>query len=359
MADADREGKTEKATGKQRERFRDEGNVGLSKEIISVVVLFSTVATLCVISTQAGAHLTSVTRKFLGQTDLLAQGDPRYWLSLVVGCIALLVLPAGAVAMVAAIVSGGVQTKWLFTFKSMRFSLSKFNPLPKLAQMFASKNAVMQLAQSLGKVAVVGLLTYRLYSQELPQIINLGQRPLGAILSHLAATAVRLSGKVWLLFLLLAIADLLWKRYNLEEDMKMTKQEVKDEHKQSEGDPKVKGKQRQKGRELVFGQMIAKVPQADVVVVNPTHFSVALKYDALSMAAPKVVAKGKDNAALRIREVARQHGVPVMHNPPLARKLFAHCGPDDEVPAELYAAVAELLALVYQLPGAGLRRAVA
>ncbi|MBK4720263.1 flagellar biosynthesis protein FlhB [Azospirillum sp. YIM DDC1] len=227
---------------------------------------------------------------------------------------------------------------------------NKLNPISGIANLFSAQKGV-DLLKSLAKVAVVGVVAYIALQ---PMMLTIGHFigiDMMLLLREMDGLTFRLLAGVLAILTLIAGADLFWQRHSFDKKMRMTKQEVKDEHKQAEGDPHVKGRIRQLRFERARKRMMAAVPGADVVVTNPTHFAVALKYDSTTMGAPMVVAKGADAVAFKIREIAEENGVPVMENPPLARALYAACDIDEEVPSEHYRAVAEVITYVFKLKG--------
>ncbi|MBK7262936.1 MAG: flagellar biosynthesis protein FlhB [Rubrivivax sp.] len=260
----------------------------------------------------------------------------------------LLVLPMGAATLLAALAAGLLSGGWNFTLKPLQPKFGKLNPLTGLPRMLSKTQLVETIkACTLATVLlVIGALYLR---QHLDEFVHLSALPLPTALAH---SGDLLRGGVVLLLLAIAATSLIdvpLQRWRVAEQLKMSHQEVKQEMKDVEGNFEMKGKIKSRMRQLARSRMLAAVPQADLVVMNPTHYAVALKYDEASMTAPKVVAKGIDLVALRIRDIAAEHKVPVLQAPPLARALYAHTEIDQEVPAALFGAVAQVLAWVYQL----------
>jgi flagellar biosynthesis protein FlhB len=262
-----------------------------------------------------------------------------------------LVLPLGAALAVVALLAGVLCGGWNWTLKPIAPKFDKFNPLTGLGRVFSKQ----QLGETLKACALalvlgtIGTLWLRAHATEFAQTLAL---PLPAAIAQSAATL-----QAGLLLLVIALAafaliDVPLQRKRLLDQLKMSHQEMKEEFRQLEGNVEVKNKVRAKMREMAGRRMLAAVPKADIVIMNPTHYAVALKYDDKSMAAPRVVAKGADLLALKIRDLARDHKVPVLQAPPLARALYAHAEVDQEVPPALFAAVAQVLAWVYQLRAA-------
>ena len=344
--------KTEKATPRKRERAREEeGKVATSKDIYAVAVLVAGTLTLMLIIGQAGEALMDYCRSVLGGLDEIVANDNGLWYRRAVPTFAYFLVPVGLAGAISVLASGFTQTRGLFTLKPLGLKVERLNPLPKLKNMFASKQAVITLLQAVGKVAVISGLTIHIFWQEIKTVIHLGTRTPTEIFAHLGDAVVRLGSRVVLLLIVFAILDYVIAHRRLEKQLRMSKREVKQEHRQYEGDPEVKRHQYRRRIEMSRNRMMSEVPKADVVLVNPTHYAVALRYSATEMAAPQVVASGKDMVAGKIRELARSNSVPVVHNPPLTRKLFAQAKPGDEIPADLFGAVAEVLAFVYKLRG--------
>lgn len=347
----DRDGRTERATPRRRSRAREDGQVAVSREIISLAVLALGGFSLWLALDAGIASLRQTTRLVLGNLESEAVLTSGLVLERSALTFATFVLPCALGASCAALAVGFAQTHGLFVTKPLVPDLTKLNPLPKLGKMLWSKDAAVNLLQACGKVAVIGTLTVALYRAELPFLGSLSQLSLTDIQQYLSDKTVDFCLRSGALLALFAFIDLLVVRRRYEEQLKMTKQEIKDEHRDQEGDPEVKRRQRGRARQLLRQRMMAQVPQADVVVVNPTHYAVALRYDPQTMVAPHVLAKGKDHIAARIREIAREHRVPIMHDPPLARALHAQCEINQEIAPGLYAAVARVLAFVFNLPG--------
>jgi len=240
-----------------------------------------------------------------------------------------------------------VQVGWNFTTEPLGFDLDKLNPINGFGRLF-SKRSLVELIKSLFKILIIGLFLYENLKDELLHMPKLIYLDLSASMTQIADIIFMMAFKICAIFFALAILDYMYQKWDHNEQLKMTKQEVKEEFKQMEGDPQIKGKIRQKQREMAMSRMMREVPKADVIVTNPTHFAVALRY-AEGMRAPEVIAKGQDLVALKIKDVAREAGVVIVENKPLARALFASVEIGETVPPELYKAVAEVLAYVYHL----------
>ena len=348
---ADLETRTEQATPRRREKHRDEGKVAMSRDLLSFAVLAGAAIGLVLVLDRASQQLSAATRVVLGDLDGVHRGTSSSHTGTLLSTAAMVLLPVGLLGSLGALGAGFAQTRGLFSAKAMKFDLSRLEPLQRLQQMLASKDAVLALLQASGKVAIIIAVTWQLFVEELGALVTAGHCPVPEILRLLASSTGRLGLRVILVLGLLAAVDYLLVHRRLAQQMKMSKQEVKDEHREHDGDPAVKQRQRARAREILRQRMLAQIPRADVVVVNPTHVAVALRYQAAEMPAPQVVAKGADVLAGRIRELARKHHIPIVHNPPLARALYAEVKVNRVVPGELYAAVAEVLAHVYRLRG--------
>jgi flagellar biosynthetic protein FlhB len=248
------------------------------------------------------------------------------------------------VAILAAMLGGG----WKVSFKAMHPDLARFNPISGIGRMF-SKRHLLDVAKMIALAIVIGAVGVFYLKSQWQGLTQLLAMPLTEGISTLAQTIAAGFGLMLLVVGGCALIDVPLQKHLWLERLKMTQQEVKQEHKDAEGNVEVKGKIKARMREMARKRMLAAVPQADLVVMNPTHYAVALKYDENKMGAPRVIAKGTDLLALKIRDIARESKVPVLQAPPLARALYAHCELDQEVPATLFAAVAQVLAWVYAL----------
>ena len=247
-----------------------------------------------------------------------------------------------------AVASNVGQIGFIFANKALIPDFKKVSPMAGFKRMFSTRSLV-ELAKGILKIAIIGFIGYNVVSGYYGQYLLLPNMTIPEIASFTSGAIYELTFKVTLALLVMAVADFAYQKYEHEKNLKMTKQEVRDESKQSEGDPKVKSRIRQKQRDIVRSRMMAEVPKATVVVTNPTHYAVALKYEPASKSdAPKVVAKGKNLIAQKIKEIAGKHQVPIIENKPLAQSLYASCEIGSEIPMVLYQAVAEVLSQVYK-----------
>jgi flagellar biosynthesis protein FlhB len=259
-----------------------------------------------------------------------------------------MLLPFAALFMVAGVVINVVQVGFHVTPKAMRPQISRINPLSG-AKRFFSLRQLFELPKSLAKIAIVGFVAFKALADHMAELTQLTGGDFKAGLALTAGIGLELLLKIGLAFLVVAVADYIFQRWQFEKTAKMTKQEVKEEARSQEINEHIKGRIRTIQRQQARKRMMQRVPQADVVITNPTHYAVALQYDSTKMAAPRVVAKGQRLIAQQIKEIARQHGVPLVENKPLAQALFRAVDVDQEVPRELYKAVAEVLAFIYRL----------
>ncbi len=264
---------------------------------------------------------------------------------LVAAAMARMLLPLFFLFALAAYISLRAQVGSLWTLQVFKPKFDKFlNPLKGLKRMFVSLSTVVRLSKSLLQAAAIGVAPYLVLTGEINNLLPLFYSTPAGLAKYMLETGALMVAYAMIPMIAIAVADTWYSRWDYEEQLKMTKDEIKDERKQAEGDPKVKAQQRQKMMEVMMRRMMQDVPKADVVITNPTHFAVALKYDAIEAPAPLVLAKGADRIAQRIKEIARENNVPIRENKPLAQALYKSCEVGDIIPSELYQAVASILA---------------
>jgi len=263
-----------------------------------------------------------------------------------------MMLPLLLVLGAASLAANMLQVGFLFSSEALAFDFSKLNPLQGLVRMFSMRSFV-EMMKSLLKAGVVTWVIIDFFKTRVVQALEMLQDDFDALGPTIFRLAMALLLRAVSVLLVIAIADYAWQRWQFEKSLRMTKEQVKEEYKRTEGDPMVKGRIRGKQRMLARQRMMAAVPTATVVVTNPTHLAVALRYDPASMDAPLVVAKGQRLVAARIKEIAKEHGVPVMENKPVARALYDACEVNESIPLELYRAVAEIIAFVMKQSGRG------
>ncbi|MDR2166425.1 MAG: flagellar biosynthesis protein FlhB [Clostridiales bacterium] len=344
--------KTEPATPKKREKAREEGQVAQSQEIGTAILFIAAFIALRVFAPGMLERLSGMmTLNFVligDATDMMNLERISRHIWEMFGQIILLVLPLAAVVVLLGILSGILQVGWKPTVKPLKPKFSKLSPLKGIKKIFGAR-MFMELFKAVAKFTIILLVVFWVIASEVEILLTLFQRDLWAAIGFVANLWVTVGITVGIFYLFVAAADYAFNRRKHEKELRMTKQEVKDEFKQTEGDPLVKSRIRQKMRETSMRRMMQEVPGADVVITNPTHYAVALRYDRMSLSAPKVIAKGADNLAHKIRDLAREHEVVIVEDKPLARTLYSVVDIGDEIPAELWQAVAEILAYVYSV----------
>lgn len=258
--------------------------------------------------------------------------------------------PVLLVAVIVSFICDVFQVKWQPTTKPLKPKFNKLNPIKGFKKVI-SVNSVIELIKSVAKVGFIVIICYNYLKDKWHLLFYLYDMPLMQALQLAGETVTDLGIQISLVYMVIALGDYIYQKFKFSKDMRMTKQEIKDEYKQQEGDPHIKGKIKQKMRQVSQRRMMQSLPQADVVITNPTHYAVAVKYDPEASDAPVVVAKGEDYLAARIKEVAKEHKIEIVENKPLARMLYANVDIGQAVPPELYQAVAEVLAFVYHLKG--------
>ncbi|AOI77359.1 MULTISPECIES: flagellar biosynthesis protein FlhB [Burkholderia] len=350
MADESDLDKTEAATPRRREKAREEGQVARSRELASFALLAAGFYGAWLLAGPSGGHLQAMLRGAF-TFDRATAFDTNRMLSAagsasLEGFAALLPLLAltGVAALLAPMALGG----WLISPKTFELKFDRLNPISGLGRIFSIQGPI-QLGMSIAKTLVVGGIGGIAIWRSKDELLGLATQPLGAALPDALHLVAVCCGTTVAGMLVVAGLDVPYQLWQYNKKLRMTKEEVKREHRENEGDPHVKGRIRQQQRAIARRRMMAAVPKADVVVTNPTHFAVALQYTDGEMRAPKVVAKGVNLVAARIRELAAEHNVPLLEAPPLARALYHNVELEREIPGSLYSAVAEVLAWVYQL----------
>jgi flagellar biosynthetic protein FlhB len=262
--------------------------------------------------------------------------------------ILLIIAPLFGVAMIVGLIVNFVQVGWKPSFKPLKPKFSRLNPIQGFKKLF-SPRSLIELFKAMIKVAIISAIIYQYLSKEIENIFLLLDMSIMESVRYIGNLAINIGLKIGMFFIFMAVADYAYQRYEHEKSLKMTKEEVKEEHKMSEGNPQVKSKIRQKMREVSMRRMMQDIPKADVVITNPTHYAIAIQYDADVASAPIVLAKGVDYLAQRIKSVAQENEIQMVENRPLARALYQTVDIGQEVPPELYQAVAEVLAFVYGL----------
>ena len=350
--------KTEPATDKKLTDARKEGQVAKSKEIGNALGLITLFLVLKIWVGSIGTSLLGVFEgiyKRIPELVVLYHGlIPAREITGLVGNamlrILIILFPMFIIGMLVAFVGDFIQVKWKFTTKPLQPKFSKMNPLKGLKKII-SPQSLKELLLSAVKIGLIIYITYTTLEDQWEFIFLLYDMPLNQAIFLIGDITINLGLKIALIYLIIGFADFAYQKWKFKDDMKMTKQEIKDEYKNAEGDPQIKGKIRQRMREASRRRMMMNLPQADVVITNPTHYAVAIKYDPNESDAPVVLAKGEDFLAQKIKEVAKEHHIEIVENKPLARMLYANVEIGEMVPPELYQAVAEISAMVYQMQG--------
>lgn len=344
--------KTEAPTQRRREEAREQGNVARSVDLTASAVLVGGMVLLNWYGQNIFSALSGVVRKMLG-VAWLGSVDPRSATDGVVAsiytvCVAMAPLMIGM--MLIAVVINIAQVGLQLTPEKLQPNLGALNPLKGAGRLFQGQG-LMKLVMGLLKMTLVGMTAYSAIHGRMSLILGVERLEFLQIFQVGAEMVYRIGLRVALLLFVLALFDYIWQRYQLEKSLKMSKQEVKDEMRRMDGDPKLKQRRRQIAQQMAQKKLQKDVPTADVVITNPTEYAIALKYDENAMHAPRVVAKGQGVIAKRIRELAIAAGVPILERKPLARALYKVVEVGQEIPEEFYAAIAEILAYVYELTG--------
>ncbi len=350
--------KTEEATPKKLEDARKEGQVAKSKEIAVGFTLFAMFVLLKLWVGTLGNQFLNLFKESYNQIPTLASrmaaGDTVWYFLILFRNVVLRLLlylaPFLIVAMAVGFVAEVAQVKWQPTAKPLQPKFNKFNPINGAKKIF-SIQTLAEFLKSVLKILVISWIAYSTLRDKWTTILILLDMPITQGISLMGNIILDLGVKISAFYLIIAFADYLFQKWKFGEDMKMTKQEVKDEYKQSEGDPQIKGQIKQRMMQASRRRMMQDIPKADVVITNPTHFAVAIQYDPDRADAPIVVAKGADYVAAKIKEIAKENKVEIVENKPLARMLFYNVELGQVIPPELYKAVADILAYVYKIQG--------
>ncbi|NPA73402.1 MAG: flagellar biosynthesis protein FlhB [Epsilonproteobacteria bacterium] len=345
---ADDQEKTEEPTSKKIEDARKEGNVPRSQDFSGFVTLLIAVAALFALFRYVVVRIEGLYRYFLSfagdeitKSTILSLGIHT------LSQLLLMVLPIAVLVAIGGILASFFQFGFIFTTKPLIPDLKKIDPIKGLSNLFSVKKMIESIKVVL-KVSFVFLIAFYFLLTFIKQLPHVMYYSIFDQIFWLRDKAIILASVMLILFLVLSLADLLIVRYQYFKDLKMSKQEIKDEFKQMEGDPVIKSRIRKLQMELAQKRMMQEVPNADVIITNPTHYAVAIKYDKQRDKAPVVIAKGTDKLALKIKEIGLKHMIQIVENPPLARELYKLCEVDETIPEKLYKAVAEVLAFVYK-----------
>ncbi|NEU29357.1 flagellar biosynthesis protein FlhB [bacterium LRH843] len=344
------EEKTEKATPKKRQDQRKKGQVAKSSDLNTAIILLLVFLFLWLFGGMLGQTLLNLL-KHTFQTYLLMDVTEENFMAMFYEIImesALVLLPIMLIAMLAGVLASFMQVGALFAPEAIKMQLSKLDPIKGAKRIF-SVRALVEFVKSLLKISFAGVVVYIIIWTNLEDVMLLSQMSVADGFYLIARLTATLGISVAILLLILAVPDYLYQKYDHEKQMKMSKKDIKDEHKNIDGDPMVKSKRKQKQMEMAMQRMMQEVPNADVVITNPTHFAVVLKYDEEKADAPIVVAKGVDFLAQKIKGIAKENEIATVENKPLARALYHQTNIGDQIPEDLFKAVAEILAYVYRL----------
>ncbi len=350
--------KTEPATSKKLSDARKEGQVAKSKEIANCTGLLAVFIVLKALIGYIGGNLQKIFSTIYSEISnvvvfwngQMPVNDTMIMFRRMVYNIIIIILPILLIGFAVAFFSDLLQVKWAPTTKPLTPKLSKINPASGFKRII-SLNSLMELVKSILKLALIGVVAYTYVSRNIGILVNLYEKEFTEAIGNVGKLVTDLGIMISAVYIVIAGVDFIYQKWKFAKDMKMTKQEVKDEYKQMEGDPQIKGKIRQKMMEASRRRMMQNLPKADVVITNPTHYAVAIRYEPSEVDAPVVLAKGEGYLAQRIKEVARENNIYIMENKPLARMLYHNVDVGQAIPPELYQAVAEVLAFVYHLQG--------
>ncbi len=350
MAEEEQDQKTEQPTGKRLDEAREEGKLPISRELASWILFLGVLIVVAWLAPPMTEKMLMILRFFIEMPHSITLED-RGLQTLIFQTLTQIALATGfifAVLAVAAVAGTMVQTGLFYSFTNITPDITRLSPMNGIRRLF-SVSALVELGKSFGKMVVLGTAVFFILLPIIGSTPGMIGRSVPDVLAYLHHQAIHLIVILLLIFSFIAIADLFYQRYSYFKSLRMTKAEVKDEFRQQEGDPMIKSRLRQIRIDKARKRMIAQVPKADVVVTNPTHYAVALQYDSGKMGAPVVVAKGINLIADRIREVAEEHRIPLVSNPPLARILYDTVDVDHQIPTQHYRAVAEVISYVYKL----------
>ncbi len=345
--------KTEEPTAKKISDSRKEGQVAKSKEISSAALLLALFICLDMFIGFIGERFLALFPEFWAKMDGMVNDEFNsvdVWQLMLEGISDILIIcaPFMIISLIISFFSQRLQFKWMVTTKPLMPKLNKFNPISGFKRMF-SKDSFFELFFSIVKIAIFAAIAFSVIKDNIGAFITVYDLTIQDSLGILFDLVMELGVKISIVYLVISFGDLFYRKWKHKKDLRMSKQEVKDEYKNQEGDPKVKAQQKQRMQQASRRRMMQSIPEADVVITNPTHFAVALKYDNTISQAPIVTAKGADYLAFKIKDIAKENDVEIVENKPLARMLYANVEIGNEIPAELYQSVAEVLAYVYKL----------
>lgn len=342
--------KTEKATPKKRQEARKKGQVPKSQELVTAILLLGIFIILHVLRGQIGDQVGQYAADWFSQMGRkeLTVGTVTAWYTQGVLVIGEILAPLFLAAILIGILFNFLQVGAFFQPDLIKPKFDKLNPISGFKRIFSTR-AIAELAKSLLKLIIVFGIAYLTIRPTVKGLLLLWDMDIAQAVSFVETIVFTVAWRIGLALLVLAVFDYYYQRWEYERNLRMSKQEIKDEYKETEGDPQIKGKIRQRARQMAMQRMMQAVPEADVIITNPTHIAVALKYEAKEMDAPVVVAMGQGYLAEKIKSIAKEHRVAIVENKPLARALFSTAEIGEAIPAELYQSVAEVLAFVFRL----------
>ncbi|MBU1097651.1 MAG: flagellar biosynthesis protein FlhB [Bacteroidetes bacterium] len=351
MADSDGQEKTEQATGKKLQTSREEGKVAKSTEISSFAIFSSGMILIYMSREFIGSKMSDLAFYVFNSLDTLQINSNivQFYMLKAMLLFFLTLSPILIGLVIIGLVANIGQVGIHFSLKALSPKFNKMNPISGIKRILFSSSSLVEVLKSLLKLLLIGGFTYMILSDIIYESVSLVSLTISEIISFMIDGAFGLIWKIAMLYAILAIADFIFQKFKFKKDMMMTKQEVKEEAKQADGDPLIKSKIKSLQLEAARRRMMKDIPTADVVITNPTHFAVAIKYDPQKYAAPKVVAKGADELAQRIKKLAVENNVPLHENRELARALYKMCDVGDTIPEKLFQAVAKILAYIYNL----------
>ncbi|HVT88384.1 MAG TPA: flagellar biosynthesis protein FlhB [Tepidisphaeraceae bacterium] len=345
--------KTEAPTPRRRQEAREQGNIAKSQDLTAAVLLVGVIVLLSWYGPNLIGALRTITEDMLGPGSLKnpVADTVGMQMMLAIRVVGSAMAPLLLGVMVVAILVNMVQVGFFFTLTRIQPQFSALNPFKGVSKLLGSRDNLVAMAMNILKMTLVAYVAYGAIRTRMTQILTTQQLDFIQIFGLGSQIVYSIALRIGMVLLILAVVDYAWNKYRTEQKLKMSKQEIKEEMRRMEGDPHIKQRRRQVAIQRSKQGIRQNVPTADVIVTNPTHFAVAIKYDAKTMHAPKVVAKGADFLAQEIRKIAIEHGIPVLERPPLARAIYKLVDVGQEIPEQFYSAIAEILAYVYEISG--------
>lgn len=344
--------KTEKATPTKRREVRKKGQIAKSPEISSALTLLFSFACLMVWGRSFIEGCLNIYRHSFQEYllwDLSISSTKMLFNQLLVDAVKI-TAPILVIVLIIAMAANLMQVGFMFNFSLLKVDFAKLNPIQGMKRLFSLRSLV-ELLKSILKITIVAVVLFIIIWKQKNEFLTLGEKNIWDAAGFVGSLILQMGIAASASLLILAVADYIYQKFSFEKKIRMSKQEIKDEYKKTEGDPVIKGKRRAIQRQIAMNQMIREVPKADVIITNPTHFAVAIRYDFNTMDAPIVIAKGQDYLAIKIKELAKNHKISIVENRPLARALYASVEIGETIPEELFNAVGEILAYVYYQEG--------